>query len=199
MSHLRCYTDASRIYHDAVGASRDALIRSVHEELEARLAGLNSDGDIISGHGIPSQADFEARFAEYQRLAVPIKETQLNVEYKQADGSTRTETIAFGDTWRKFEQQCKSGLEELTAMETEMGKLEAEMKHLVECTWGDGNEAINEAIRQRDFDLSLLRDKLASAEAQCQRDKDKITEEEKAANKAFNQKFRECFGILDAH
>lgn len=100
---LTCSADAAEAYHAGEAGSVAEQIEAVHDELIARVNGLDINGKALDIPGLPTDAAVR-EMQDDASLWAPLEDDIITVSVTKSDGTTSLKHVRLGDSIDKFEK-----------------------------------------------------------------------------------------------
>jgi predicted nucleic acid-binding Zn-ribbon protein len=186
--------EATRVYHAAAAASVEQHLQPTLSSLLSRMNGIDASGNPLRDHDVPTQADFDALFAEDAKLSRPVEDEMLLVQFsdlgKDENREFRTKQVRWGETWKKFQGHYVQQRDELADLRGEMDEVEMEMK-MLEKEVVEGDEEMRRAEEKFQEEMGVFKEKMEEVEREYRVDVLKAEKEEKDEVREFRRKFDE--------
>lgn len=186
--------EAASSYQEGATQSVSEQLDAVHEELLARINGIDIDGKPLAILGAPSQADVDKLEREHKAISRPLSEDLITVEHRHRNGTVTEEHVNIGKAMADFRRMTEVVGAKVVPMLRELDELDDEIGAVLKEIRDE--QATTKADKALQMALAALKEEAGQAAKLTLGEVKAARKEDKAAGDVANKKFQEFFRSL---
>lgn len=194
VSALTRRAGAASAYREGAAQTVTEQLDAVHEDLVARINGVDINGKPLAIPGAPSAADLGKLGREQKALARPLSDDAVTVEHRHKNGNVVEEQVLLGKTMIDFRRKTEMINTKIAPMLKELDELAAEIAVSLRGLLDD--KTIVKADKELQAALAALEAEAGKAAKQTLDEVKNARKEDKAASEVANNKFQEFLRSL---
>jgi len=185
---------AASTYREGAAHTVTEQLDAVHEELLARMNGMDINGKPLAIPGAPSRAQLDKLEKEQNAFARSLSEDTVTVEHRNRDGTSTEEQVQLGKTMADFHRKNELVNAKVAHMLKELDELDSEIAMVLSDFHED--TANIKADRALQTVLAGLEKEAGQAARQTLDDVKIARKEDRVDSDAANKKFQEFLKSL---
>lgn len=142
---LTCKIDAADAYRSNEAGSVTEQIDAVHDELVARINGMDINGKPLNIPGLPSDAALRA-MQDDANLWTPLEDDIVTISVTKPDGTAALKHVRLGDSVQKLDKLMNDSREKLTRLVKELNEVNEEINATLG-VYNKATEAVDTAFK----------------------------------------------------
>lgn len=186
MTYWLCTTEATAVYSKGQAGSVSAQLDAVHEELAARIDGLDINGKPLDLPGLPSFAVMQSMQGD-PALCQPLTDDIVTVSVTKSDGTVSRKNVKLGDSIEKLSHLLDHTEMRFERLIVDVGDITATIEEKLE-DYDAATNAVHEIYREK---MEVLKQDVAAFHKQTLEEIVKARKEDKAYTVEANRKLME--------